>query len=344
MDPETPIPKKHTNIWQSVKMAKIFADLGYAVDVISWTNNTFIPQKNYSFFVDVRHNLQRLTPFLNEDCIKIMHLDTASIIFHNAAEAKRLLDVQSRRGITLRPRRFEMPNLGLEHADYATSVGNDFTLDTFSYSKKKIFKVPTPCAILKDFPNKNWARCRNRFLWFSSSGLVHKGLDLALEAFARLPDCHLTICAPVERDDDFVRAYYKELYETPNINTVGWVDVEGDRFSEITADCVAMLHLSCSEGGGTAVKTCMHAGLIPVVSYESGVDVDAFGCLLKDCSIDNVIKTVSHITTLSENELKKRARNAWETARRLYTRENFAREYSRVIQQIIKEHNPRLCT
>lgn len=337
LKPGTPIPKTHTNLWQTVKMAEIFLSLGYEVDVINYTNNSFIPTGNYSFLVDIRHNLKRLAPLLNKDCIKIMHLDTAHILFHNAAESKRLLQLQERREITLRPRRFERPNLGIEFADYATTGGNDFTVDTFKYSKKKIFKLPSPCGIMLDWPKKDWDKCRKRFLWFSSRGLVFKGLDLALEAFKEMPDCHLTICAPLNQDKDFVDAYHKELFETSNITTVGWVDIDSSKFRDITTTCVANLHLSCSEGGAPSVKMCMHAGLIPVVSYESGVDVNDFGYELRDCSIQNIVNIVTHITQLSKKKIQEMSRSAWIFARRHHTRENFAKEYRRVILGITEE-------
>jgi len=295
------------------------------------------PKGTIRFFVDVRRNLERLAPLLNEDCAKIMHLDTAHILFHNAAEAKRLLQLQERRGVTLRPRRFEMPNLGIEHADHATTGGNDFTIGTFKYANKKIFRLPSPCAIMIDWPKRKWDQCRNHFLWFSTGGLVHKGLDLALEAFKEMPDYHLTVCAPVDREKDFVSAYYKELYEAPNIKTVGWVDVESSKFRDITATCGAMVNLSCSEGGTPAVKTCMHAGLIPIVSYESGVDVYDFGFTLKDCSIANIRNVIRHVATLPQNELDERARKTWTFARRYHTRKNFAKEYRRVIAEIIAQ-------
>ena len=186
-----PIPSSHTNIWASVKMAETFVELGYAVDVIHWKNDSFIPKERYSAIVDVRHNLDRLAPRLNDDCIKIAHLDTSHIIFHNAAESQRLLDLQNRRGISLQPHRFEMPNQLIENANYATTGGNDACIDTFKYAGKKIFKLPSPCAAMYEWSNnKNWAEVRNNFLWFSSSGFVHKGLDLALEAFSDLPDCN----------------------------------------------------------------------------------------------------------------------------------------------------------
>ena len=329
----------HTNIWQSVNMAEAFVELGYEVDVIHWTNSTFLPKDNYSYFIDARHNMERLAPIMNRDCVKLMHFDTAHILFHNAQEAKRLLQLKDRRGITLPPRRFEMPNLGLEHADYATTVGNDFTIDTFKYANKKVFKVPSPCGTMFDWPEKDWDQCRNRFLWFSSGGFVHKGLDLALEVFRDMPDCSLTVCGPVNREKAFERAYHRELYETPNINTVGWVDVNSLTFREISATCGAIVSLSCSEAGGTSTKICMHAGLVPIVSRESGVDVHDFGFMLTDCSISEIKSIIRHVASLSQNELKEKARSAWEYARGHFTRENFAVEYRKVISEIMNDQS-----
>jgi glycosyltransferase involved in cell wall biosynthesis len=334
-DADVPIPKTHTNIWQSMKMAEIFVELGYEVEVIHYNNNRYIPEGDYTFFVDVRHNMQRLSPILNNDCIKIMHIDSANILFHNAAEANRLLQLQQRRGITLPPQRFEIPNRGIEYADYATTTGNDFTVDTFKYANMRIYKLPSPCGIIADLPKRDWGKCRKNFLWFSSSGLVHKGLDLALEAFKGMYDFHLTVCAPLDQDKDFVKAYHKELYETDNIKAVGWVNIDGNQFIDITSKCGAILHLSCSEGGAPSIKVCMHTGLIPVVSYESGVDVEPFGFMLRDCSIDNLKKIVSYIANLSEDKLQKRSYNAWEFAKSNYSRENFANEYRKVLLDII---------
>lgn len=329
------VPKTHTNIWQSLKMAETFVEIGYEVDVIHFNNHSFVPAGEYSFIVDVRHNLERLAPLLNAECVKIMHLDTANIFFHNAAGAKRLLELQERRGITLRHHRMELPNLGIENADFAITTGNDFTISTFRYANKDIYKLPSPCGIMLDFPERNWDRCRKRFLWFSSSDLVHKGLDLALEAFSDMPDCHLTICAPLEKDQDFLRAYHKELYETANIQTVGWVDIDSDQFKDITKNCGAVVHLSCSEGGAPSVKMGMHAGLIPIVSYESGVDVGDFGFTLHDCSVANIIKITRQVMALPKSKLQNRARNSWKYARSNFTRENFASEFRRCILEII---------
>ena len=120
----------HASYWECTEMARSFLERGYAVDVIGWQNDRFVPRDTYEIFFDCRHNMQRLAPLLPPECLKIFHIDTAHILFHDAAESERLLAVQRRRGITLRHRRFEPSNFGIEHADCATLYGNRFTQDT----------------------------------------------------------------------------------------------------------------------------------------------------------------------------------------------------------------------
>jgi glycosyltransferase involved in cell wall biosynthesis len=332
-----PIPMDHHNYWVSLQMAKTFLDLGYGVDVIDYRNSNFWPQRDYAFFVDLRRNLERLAPALNPGCIKVLHIDTAHMLFHNAAEARRLLELQQRRGVTLKPWRFEVPNLGIEHADYATMNGNRFSISTFRYAGKQIFPVPVAAPVQYPWPEqKDWEKARTNFLWLNSGGLVHKGLDLILEAFADLPEYHLTICGPIKGEKDFERAFFRELYETPNIHLVGWVDVSTTRFMDLAEGCVGILSASCSESRSGSVIGGIHAGLIPIVNYESGVDVDDFGVMLKSCSVEDIKQAVRATASLPVAELKGMARRAWESVRKYHTRERWAEEYRNAIMTIMQ--------
>ena len=182
---------------------------------------------------------------------------------------------------------------------------------------------------------KDFEACRKRYLWFGSGGLVRKGLDLALEAFAGMPDHHLTICGPIKEEKDFEIAYYKELYETPNITTIGWVDVSKPEFLEITNRCIGVVFPSAAEGGGGSVITCMHAGLIPIVSYEASVDVDdEYGLVLKNCSIEEIQNSIRKISRLSEEKLKSMARKSWQFVRVNHTQQRFSEEYRKAIEKI----------
>lgn len=331
------LPNDHTWYWECRQIAQTFLDLGYCVDVIQFHNHKFVPQKNYAFFIDSRHRLENLSSLLNQDCIKIFHSDTAHILFHNYAEQKRLLALQQRRGITLCPRRFEMPNLAIEHADYAVVLGNEFAINTFEYANKPIYRVPISSPEVYDwYEEKDFEACRKHFLWFGSGGLVHKGLDLVLDAFTEMPECHLTICGPINQEKDFEKAYKKELYFTHNIHTFGWINISSYDFKAIVNSCLGIIYPSCSEGGGGCVITCMHTGLIPIVSYESSVDVhDDFGVILKESSVQEIKNSIQRVTSLPASELKIMARKAWEFARTNHTRENFAASYRNTINQII---------
>jgi glycosyltransferase involved in cell wall biosynthesis len=331
-----PVPNTHAHHWRSLQIARTFLDMGYHVDVIDYLNSEFIPQKQYVFFVSFRAHFDRIAQRLNKDCIKIVHLDTAHWLFNNSASFRRGLNLQQRRGVTLKGLRIVESNMAIEHADFGTISGNKFTVGTYSYSRKPLFLIPYPtCAVYPWPEKKEFESWRKNFLWFGSRGFVHKGLDLVLEAFAEMPDYRLSVCGPIKDENDFEKAYYKELYQTPNIRTLGWVDIEGPEFTEVTNKCVGVIYPSCSEGGGGSVLTCMHAGLIPIVSYGSSVDVEDFGIILKDSSIEEIKGSVRMISSLSAEKLKSMSRKAWECVRAYHTRERFAEEYRKMIETII---------
>ena len=322
----------HANRWECLQMAKTYVELGFQVDVIAWNDYQYKPSKSYCYCIDVHNNLERLAPLLNKDCIKILHITGAHWLFQNQAEYTRLEQLKQRRATVLLPRRIVVPSLGIEHADIATALGNDFTLSTFSYSRKPIHKIPGSTTTLFSKPSdKNYTVCRNRFLWLGSNGMVHKGLDLVLEAFVKLPDCFLTICGPVENEHDFAQAYHHELYETPNIQTFGFVNIKSALFTDIVNNCVAMIYPSCSEGQAGSVLTCLHAGLIPVCSQESGVDIEDFGIPLLTCSVEEIQNAVLAISKLDASTLSQMSLSAWNYARNKHTRESFAHAYKKFV-------------
>jgi hypothetical protein len=348
------ISKAHTNPIDSVRIAGIFLGLGYDVDVIHYRNSTFVPEKKYAFFVGARTNFERVARSLNEDCIKIAHLDTAHWVFNNYASYKRSLELRRRRGITVREsNRIIEQNMAIEYADYATLVGNQFTASTYEYAKKPVFIIPhSTCAVYPWPEEKNFESCRKNYVWFGSNGFVHKGLDLVLETFSGMPDYQLYVCGPIDREPDFRKAYQKELFETPNIHTLGWVDISSPQFVETMNKCVGTVYPSCAECGAGNALTCMQTGVIPVISLESGTDIDpGFGRLLENCSVDEIEHAVRDISGLAPRELEKMARKAWHFVRANHTAARFEEEYRKVIMHIMhanhngnnQEHNHSLC-
>lgn len=328
----------HSGVWEFTEMARSFLELGYAVDIINYQNDKFLPRDRYAIFLDSRHNMQRLAPLLPKECLKILHIDAAHTIFMNAAESQRLLALQQRRGVTLRPQRFEWPNLGIEYADCATILGNRFTAETFAYAGKPIYRVPISNAFLYPWLKRDFEACRKHFMWLGSRGLVHKGLDLVLEAFAGMPDFELTVCGPVSEERDFEDAYKRELYDLANIHTIGWIDLGSPKFLNIIGNCLSLVYPSCSEGGGGSVITALAGGLIPVLTYESSVDVHDFGIILSGATVNDIRRTVRDLAGRSPVELETMARKGWQYVRDHHSRDSFITEWRRALKTMLNQH------
>lgn len=329
----------HTNRWECREIARLFLEQGYAVDVIDWTNITFTPKKNYHFVIDIHHNLERLSPILSKDCIKVFHATGAHWLFQNTAEYTRLLNLQKRRGVALIPRRILSPSRTIEHADVVTLLGNDFTESTYAYAEKKIYRISLSTTHTYPSPvQKNFENAKNNFVWFGGSGMVHKGLDLVLEVFATMPEYNLTICGKVSNEKDFEETYHKELYQTKNIRVVGLIDPGSAEFKKICDDSIALVYPSCSEGQSGAVITTMHAGLIPIVSYQSGVDVKDFGVILQENSIEEIKKTIHEIAALPSETLRSMSLSTWKFAQKNHTRATFNKHYKNFVQEILRHY------
>jgi glycosyltransferase involved in cell wall biosynthesis len=173
--------------------------------------------------------------------------------------------------------------------------------------------------------------------------MVHKGLDLVLEAFAGMPELELVVAGPVEREREFERAFATELYRTPNIRSLGWLDVAGPGFLELARGTLGLVYPSCSEGQNGGTVTCMHAGLIPLVTRETGVDVTSeYGVLLGEPTVEGIRAAVRALAGRPAAELAAMARAAWRYARAHHTRERFVTVYRQRVLEILTRFRPEL--
>lgn len=324
----------HSNRWECKRIAEIWSERGYSVDIVDFSNSSFKPRRRYNFCIDVENALERLAPHLGNDCMKIFHITSAHWKFQNEAELRRLANLEKRCGIKLKPTRQVPLSRNIEVCDMATILGNEFTIGTYAFADKKIIRIPISTTHTFPSPeNKDFEKARKSFIWLGGSGMAHKGLDLVLEAFAQMPDFQLTVFG--KKDEDFAKAYHKELFETPNIKFEGMVELGDPIFAEAIGQSIGMVFPSCSEGSSGGVIVTMHAGLIPLISYESGVDIKGFGTILKENTIDEIKKEAVHLSSLSIETLKARSVAAWKYARENHTREMFSKTYENFVDSVI---------
>ncbi len=335
----------HASYWECKEIARLLSVRGYDVTVIEAKNNTFIPKKKYSLCIDIQNNLTRLAPLLPKDCKKIMHVVSSYTGFQNQAESKRIDELEKRRGVRLKPRRVEVVNDNPAHADIMEGFGNKTVYATYAQYKKEIYPIAESVSREFDFPtNKDFAKSAKHFMWFGGGGAVHKGLDLVLEAWTTLPtDLHLHILGPISVEDDFVNEYRKELslpnvtlHGRPKINKEGVMMLGSLSFTEVANMCSSLLYFSCSEGTSGAVVQAMHAGLIPVITPETGIYEDAPCITISAPTVSDIENQVLKLSKLTEQELRSMSQNIWNYARNHYTKEKFTETYSAFLDTILK--------
>jgi len=340
---ESAISNSHTHHWESFAIARTFLEFGFNVDVVDYRRDTPVPIREYHVFMGVRTNFDRITKQLNTSCLKIVHLDTAHWIKNNAANYQRALSFQKKHRVAVNRAKLVEQNWAIENADCATILGNEFTIETYRYAKKKIYRVPISTCSVYPFPeHKNFNLAKNHYLWFGSTDFVHKGLDLVLDAFSEMEDYHLHICGPIEQEKKFETVYSEVLYNTPNIHPIGWIDITSAEFIDLCRKCVGMIYPSCSEGGGGSVIQCMHAGLIPIVSFESSVDIGSFGVELLNCTVDGIKCAVKQVSGYSHERLLGMSHESWKFVRENHTRDAFKNSFRNILSQILSDFSARL--
>jgi hypothetical protein len=316
----------HQNAAQQRTLARVLGEMGYVVDVVDYleTRRRLLWRK-YDLVVDIYPRRRPLYERrLKRDARRIAYLTGSDVEFSNRAERQRLADLERRRGIQLPPRRQAepIPHEVLEDFDAWLYFGSARTLATFSPRPgQRAYRLfnngldgiePTDPAL----------RNPKRFLFLGGYGQVHKGLDLLLEVFAQTTDLHLTVCSQFEREPDFVRAFRREMYGSPSIKSVGFVDVRGPRFREIQSTCGYLILPSCSEGEATNVTVGMSFGLPCVVSAECGLD-DPEIHVLPDCSLETIARETRRLSTTPRLEYEASSRASVALMQRRYRPEHY---------------------
>jgi len=314
---------KHSNLGRARRIAQALAEHGYAVDVANSRDRRFGPEREYDLVISDRASLRPEVDRRLGESTRVFLATSDNYVEHNRKLRLRHRRLEARRGYGVpvtRLYRESMPFLAGCAAIVA--VGNRYTAqswsDAFGGPIHRIDNHGLP-GIEPALGAKDFARAGRHFLHFASRSQVQKGLDLLLEVFPRHPGLHLWVCSAFRGEPEFCRCYRRELFRTANVHPVGWIPVGGRRFRELTVRCAHVILPSCSEGQAGSVVQCMHAGLIPLVTREAGIDSDGFGTTFRDDSIDEIERGVLEAAASPAALLRARAEATLEAARAQYT-------------------------
>lgn len=326
----------HTNYLKSVSIAKIFDQHGYNVDIIDWNNPYRFNLDKYDVVFGFGNNFDRAVE--HKGIYTIAFLTSASEYWSNTAELRRVREAEQRTGKRFKLRRNCTSLVDLSKAmdtDVAICQGNEWTVNTWKLLYSHIWRINGfGFSSMGVIVRNDIEKAKYNFCFFSGAGNVHKGLDICLEAFKNLPNCHLYIATKL--DDDFREAYGTYL-ELGNVHYVGFIDVESEAYKEICKNCLFSILLSCSEGQATSVLTNMNSGMIPVVTESCGIDVEGIGVQIGDISVEGVTERIRAITDMDDDLLSDMAANVKACAHDNYTREVFEQNFDRIFGEIEEE-------
>lgn len=283
---ETKLTVFHTNTLEVVEQAISLGQMGYSVDVADhWSE----PPEGYARY-DAILGLGRGLVACHARNTRPRRVVLYSPGIHNQEQNLRTLErvksFATRYGPTLlESGRFAPEDLTsiATLCDAVLVLGNEASSETYR------FRTGCPVYTLPAFfyqkvdgralvQAKDPRRALRGFLWFGSTGLIHKGLDLVIEAFLMRPWLHLHVCGPLEAESLFWEVFRPRLAQVRNIRLHGMVELGSPLFLEIAAECGFAVLPSCSEGGGVSLLSAVgNGGMLPVATREASVDLDAGG-------------------------------------------------------------------
>jgi len=333
----------HTCYQRARIIAAIPDDFGFDVDVLDFTSDYRVSYRDYELIFGFGQPLFNSFkgPFAGS---RVYFATSADPNFNNHAEAMRLHSIRERRHVMLRPMRTMTQEwaVSVTLSDLIVCLGNKWSMGTFRHYNSRT--VCLPVTYCYHWPAESVTfeteQGRGHFIWFAGSGAVHKGLDLVLEAMDLVGDDYfLHVCGPISGETDFLDLYHQQLFQSANVKYHGLVDIRSPEFVRLMNLCAFVVLPSCSEGGGSSVYTCMHYGLIPVVSTESSVETLDFGIVIDDATPASVARAMQQAHQLSRNEIERRSRAAQEYCQSCQSMERFRSALKASLEGVLSARN-----
>jgi glycosyltransferase involved in cell wall biosynthesis len=233
------------------------------------------------------------------------------------------------------------PGNSAVYADAISMFGNEFTESTYGIQASKVHRVPMSVTTEPEIiEGRNYTKAKKRFLWLNSHGALLKGLDIVIEAFMMRPELQLFVCGNTGRDAEFMNTIQSRIAGASNITMEGWVDIEGERFKTLVAECGWVVSASFSEGGGGSILNAMAKGLIPLISTSSSITLPAkTGFYLENNNAAAIVDLLKTVDELPDDELKEMSLNAVNFIATHHTLANFKSKYKDFLIEVTSSVN-----
>lgn len=323
-------PKFHSNLTECYVAARCFDRLGYSVDCSSRANEG-IDYSPYEIIYGINGNafLGSFTAGKGSEPLRIFYSVGAQMNYNFSVTAQRNISFHKRHGFWLLGSNRYIPASGMNYyqahfADAVICLGDRQILEPFLLDDKRSERYRYLPAfyfnVARPDEKKDFSKCRKNILWFGSMGLLHKGLDIAIDFAVAHPDYTLHICGGSSAEKDFWRYYSPIVDRASNIHIHGFVDIESVEFVTLLNECGILLNPSISESGAVAVLNVLGNGaLMPVYSRGTALELADVGVELPEVQYEAFEKALLDAGSLPVDEFAQRAWAAHRKVRDGYT-------------------------
>ncbi|MDR3610935.1 MAG: glycosyltransferase [Ignavibacteriaceae bacterium] len=334
----------HTNTFEATEIARALQDAGFNVDIADYDYKGFINYSRYDLIFGFGEPLVNSFYKREKKIITIYYGTGLHIHTQNNNSLGRIKEVYNKKGAYL-PQSGRIVDkawsIQTTLVDAMILLGNLEAAKTYSpYFTGKTYNIPAMFLEFTDYKeivnSKIFDQAKRHFLWFGSSGMIHKGLDLLLEIFSGRRDIYLHICGPLNKEPDFQRTYYNELNRMPNIHYYGFISLKSEIFKELLQKCAFVIFPSCSEGGSPSVlNICGNGGLIPLISKEATIDVHDYGFIFDKINHDSIRSVIDHVIQMENKEITEMSIKCGKEVTTTNSLDNYKNELRKCINEIV---------
>ncbi len=342
------LPKYHTNYTECYTVAQCFHKLGYSVDCASRAMQG-IDYSGYDIIFGINGEafMGSFDGCMGKNQLHIFYTVGAQLFYSLSTTVHNMQHFYNRHGRRALSSYRYLHGSALNYyayhlADDVICLGNDFVKEQYVRecgNNAKFHSLPAfffPCngsATEKDFSAK-----RRNILWFGSAGMLHKGLDIAIDFVCENPQFTLHICGGSSAEREFWK-YYKPIIDShENIIYHGFVDIEEKTFVSILDECAILLNPSINEAGAAAVLNVLgNSPMLPVYSKGTGLDLEDYGIEVPSVTYENFSSALREADEISDKEFERRAYAVHHLVNENYTLEQYALRMYDIIENIVNK-------
>ncbi len=346
-----PLPKSHSNFTECYAAAKAFHRLGYSVDCASRDNDR-VDYSPYEVVYGITSpSYARSFSAAKQEPLRIFYSVGAHTFLNFKVTAERNLAFYREHETRALASCHYVPGNGMNYynarlSDAVICLGDNLVAQYFKEEDPRPnHYYPLPAFyfdVRRPSTEKDFDKYRRNILWFGSSGLIHKGLDIAIDFALHHPEYTLHICGASRGEKEFWRHYAPLADKAPNIVQHGFVNIESQEFARILDECAILVNPSLSESGAVAVLNVLAGGLLyPVYSRNTGLALAEYGSEVPKVTYYAFEQAIITASQLPAEELLQKTCKLNSHVRENYTLERYEEQLYNHIETILKNNNLR---